>query len=78
MDEAAGEGEQPDDGEQDSKSSDDFGVDEAALRPSAGVADRVEIGAVESGDDGGKDQLRNAKDHANEVCQDHIGDCKSG
>lgn len=63
VDKASGEGEKPDNGEEDSQTGDHFRIDEATLLPTIGVADRVEIGAVKTSDNGGEDQLRNAEDH---------------
>ena len=57
MDEAAGEGEQPDDGEDDGQAGDDFGVDEAALVPAGGSRHGMEPVARQAGHNGGKGQL---------------------
>lgn len=50
MDEAAGEGDKPDEGEQHREGCDDLGVDEAPLRPRAGVIEPAEITTDQAGD----------------------------
>lgn len=55
--EAAREGEQPQQREQDGQAGDDLGVDEAREVP-RGVVRVVEVVARDAGDDGGEDELR--------------------
>ena len=57
VDEAAGEGEQPDYSEQDGQAGNDLGEDEAALVPGGGAVDGVEVVACEAGGDGGEGEL---------------------
>ena len=57
MDERAGEGEQPDDGEEDGQAGNDLGVDEAAQLPGRRALGVVEVLAGETCDDGRECQL---------------------
>jgi len=73
VDEAAGEGEQPEEREKDGKASDDFSVDEACLFHGAGALDGMEVGAIDTSDDAGKDQLRNAQENGKDISQHLVG-----
>lgn len=57
VDEAAGKGEQPDDGKQNGKAGDNFGIDEATLVPGRGATDGMKVDASETGNNGGKSKL---------------------
>lgn len=57
VDEAAGEGEQPDNGEQDGKAGNNFCVNKATLVPGRWATDGVEVDASETGNNGGKSKL---------------------
>jgi len=74
VDEGAAEGEQPNDGQQDRKCRDDFGIDEAALVPRRATGHRVEVVAREARDDGCEDQFPDAEDYGKEVGEDHDDD----
>lgn len=63
MDEAAREGEQPDDGQQDGKTSNDFSVNETALVPGRRATDGVEVVTSKTGNDGGKGELAVLMNH---------------
>ncbi len=78
MDERAAEGEQPDDGEDDGKTGDDLGVDEAALVPRRRSLGEVEVLARQTGDDGSECQLRQAEDHGQEINENHVGGSERG
>ncbi len=74
VDEAAGKGEEPDEGEENGEARDNLGVDEPGLLPVGGrIRDQVQILAVDRGHDRGEDQLRQPEDHGKEVRQDHLG-----
>ena len=73
MHEGSAKGEEPDEREEDGNAGHDFGVDEPAQAPTVNSVHPVQVVSVDTGDDGGKSQLCQAQDHANEVCQDHLG-----
>lgn len=76
MDEAAREGDEPDEGEEHGEGGDHLGVDEPGLLPVGGrVGDGVQVLAVDAGHDGAEDQLRGPEDHGYEVRQNHLGGC---
>lgn len=52
MDEARGEGDQPDEREENGNARNDFGVYEASLAPARCVLDLVEVVPVDTRDDG--------------------------
>ena len=57
VNEAAAEGEQPDDGQEDGQAGDDLGVDEATQLPGRGTLGIVQVLAGEASDDGCEGQL---------------------
>lgn len=73
VDEGAGEGEEPDNGQEDAETGYDLGVYEPPLIPRRGVADGVEVVACEAGHDRGEGQFREAEDHRYDVDKDHFG-----
>lgn len=70
VDEAAGEGEQPDQGEQQRQAGHDDGVDEAAIVPGRRVGG-VEVGAGNTSDDGSERQLGTAEDKLHNTVERH-------
>ena len=71
--EGAGEGEEPDKGEEDGDGGDDLCVDEAGEGPrvDAELVHVVQVAAVDAGDDGAEGQLRGAEDHAGDLHDGH-------
>lgn len=73
VDEAATEGEQPEDGQQYRDGRDGDGVDVSAIVPRRDVLPLVQELTRETGNDRGKDQLRHAEDHGDDIRDDHFG-----
>lgn len=73
VNEAAAKGQEPEDGQQHGDGRDGDGVDVAAIVPCRGVVPLVQELTRETGNDGGKDQLRHAEDHGDDIRDDHFG-----
>lgn len=66
----AREGNEPDQGKEDAERRNDFGVNEAPLGAARALV-VVEVLAVDTGDNGGEDELRAAQDQANKTVDGH-------
>lgn len=71
VDKGAREGDEQQQREEYAQGGHHLGVDEAAESPRAGARSLVQVLAVDAGDDGGKDELRGAKDEADDAIDSH-------